>query len=66
MRDRGYAEKMQRKKKKKPRVGVVGGIRAKRGGGSRGERAARKRDEGMSKTDMREGEQVRGEERRRN
>lgn len=52
-----------RKKKKKPRVG---GIRAKRGGGSRSERAARKRDEGMSKTDMREGEQVRGEERRRN
>lgn len=29
------------------------------------ERAERKRDEGMSKTDMREEEQVRGEERRR-
>lgn len=37
-----------------------GRIRAKRGGGSRRERAERKRDKGMSKKDRREGEQVRG------
>lgn len=63
--DRGYAEKMQRKKKKCQGWGWVGGIRAKRGGGRTSERAERKRDEGMSKTDIREEEQVRGEERRR-
>lgn len=37
-----------------------GEIRAKRGGGSRRERAERKRDKGMSKKDRREGEQVKG------
>lgn len=49
---------MQRKGKKTRMRG--GEIRAKRGGGSRRERAERKRDKGMSKKDRREGEQVKG------
>lgn len=54
---------MQRKRKCQRWVG--GGVRAKRGSSSRSALRAereRERDEGMSKTDMREGEQVRGEE----
>lgn len=56
--DRQYTEKMQRKKKI-PR----GGIRAKRGRGSRREQSERKRDKSMSRKDRKEGEQVRGEKR---